>query len=87
MNKCISVCPSNGTPLYHNSKQVGYATSGVWSPILKRYIALAHVKSEYSQNGTILDFELKIEHFKRVTPAKVVKTPFLIKGSVHVQSK
>ena len=64
------------TPLYHNSKQVGYATSGVWSPILKRYIALAHVKSEYSQNGTILDFELKIEHFKRVTPAKVVKTPF-----------
>ena len=63
-------------PLYHNSKQVGYATSGVWSPILKRYIALAHVKSEYSQNGTILDFELKIEHFKRVTPAKVVKTPF-----------
>ena len=63
-------------PLYHSSKQVGYATSGAWSPILKRYIALAHVKSEYSQNGTILGFELKIEHFKRVTPAKVVKTPF-----------
>jgi len=64
------------TPLYFGSKQVGYATSGVWSPILKRYIALAHVNTDYSNKGTLLDFELKIEHFRKLTPAKVVKTPF-----------
>ena len=64
------------TPLYYNSEQVGYATSGTWSPILKRYIALAHVKSEYSKNGTILEFEIKIEHFKKTTKAQVVNTPF-----------
>tara|TARA_B100001758_G_C18347088_1_gene577656 strand:- start:20 stop:1249 length:1230 start_codon:yes stop_codon:yes gene_type:complete len=64
------------TPLYSGSEQVGYATSGVWSPILKRYIALAHIKNGYSKEGTILNFELKVEHFRKLTPAKVVKTPF-----------
>lgn len=64
------------TPLYKGSKQVGYATSGAWSPILKRYIALAHVKSEYADEGSELMFELKVEHYRKLTPAKVVKTPF-----------
>ena len=64
------------TPLYYNSEQIGYATSGTWSPILKRYIALAHVKSEYSDLDTILDFEIKIEHFKKTTTARIVNTPF-----------
>ena len=64
------------TPLYKGSEQVGYATSGAWSPILKRYIALAHVKSEYAGEGSELMFELKVEHYRKLTPAKVVKTPF-----------
>ena len=66
----------SSTPLYYNDQQVGYATSGAWSPILKRYIALAHVKSNFAMVGTALDFEIKIEHFRRLTKAKVVKTPF-----------
>ena len=64
------------TPLYYGSEQVGYATSGAWSPILKRYIALAHIKNSYSKEGTLLDFELKIEHFRKLTPAKIGQTPF-----------
>ncbi|MCH8012574.1 MAG: aminomethyl transferase family protein [Candidatus Marinimicrobia bacterium] len=64
------------TPIYKNNEQVGYATSGTWSPILKRYIALAHVKSEYAGLGTQLDFELKVEHFRKLTPIKVVESPF-----------
>ena len=66
----------SSTPLYYNDQQVGYATSGTWSPILKRYIALAHVKSNFAMVGTALDFEIKIEHFRRLTKAKIVKTPF-----------
>jgi len=64
------------TPLYHNNEQVGYATSGTWSPLLKRYIALAHVKSKYAKEGSELMFELKVEHFRKLTKATVVKTPF-----------
>jgi len=64
------------TPLYYTHEQVGYATSGCWSPILKRYIALAHVKSDYAQSGSTLDFELKVEHYRKITPVIVVKTPF-----------
>ena len=64
------------TPLYNNNEQVGYATSGTWSPLLKRYIALAHVKSKYAKEGSELMFELKVEHFRKLTKATVVKTPF-----------
>ena len=64
------------TPLYFNTEQIGYATSGTWSPILKKYIALAHVKNEYSKKRTMLDFEIKIEHFKKTTTARIVNTPF-----------
>ena len=64
------------TPLYFNNRQIGYATSGAWSPILKRYIALAHVKSDFAEEGTNLDFELKVEHFRKLTNSRVIKTPF-----------
>ena len=64
------------TPLYSNNEQVGYATSGTWSPLLKRYIALAHVKSKHAKEGSELMFELKVEHFRKLTKATVVKTPF-----------
>jgi len=64
------------TPLYKNNEQVGYATSGTWSPLLKRYIALAHVKSKYAKEGSELMFELKVEHFRKLTKATVVTTPF-----------
>ena len=71
-----SIAWRTSTPLYKGKKQVGYATSGSWSPILKRYIALAHVKSEFSKENTNLDFEISLEHFKRLIPAHIVKTPF-----------
>jgi len=64
------------TPLYYKNEQIGYATSGTWSPLLKRYIALAHLKSNYAHEGSELMFELKVEHFRKLTKATVVKTPF-----------
>ena len=66
----------NSTPIYFGNKQVGYATSGCWSPILKRYIALAHLESEYAEIGTKLNFEIKVEHYRKLTTARVVQTPF-----------
>jgi len=38
------------------TRQVGHATTGAWSPILKKYIALATVGKEYVEPGTRVDF-------------------------------
>ena len=66
----------NSTPLFKNNEQIGYATSGCWSPILKKYIALAHIQAKHAAIGTNLDFEIKVEHMRTLTAATVVKTPF-----------
>jgi aminomethyltransferase len=63
-------------PLYSGSEQAGYATSGGWSPVLKKYIALAHVRSKWANPGTELDIEITVEHRRRRAAARVVKKPF-----------
>jgi aminomethyltransferase len=56
--------------------QVGQATSGAWSPILKENLALATVKSDYAEPGTVLQIEVTVEFERRRVPAIVTKTPF-----------
>jgi aminomethyltransferase len=64
-------------PLYgENGKQVGQATSGAWSAILKDNLALATVKSAYAKPGTVLQIEVTVEYERRRVPAVVTKTPF-----------
>jgi aminomethyltransferase len=63
-------------PLYAGPKQAGYATSGGWSPLLKKYIALAHLRSPFAAPGTPLEMELTVEHRRRRVAARVVKKPF-----------
>lgn len=63
-------------PLYVGGLQVGYATSGCWSPLLKRYIALAHVESPYAEPGTAVDMEVTVEHRRKRAAATVRPLPF-----------
>lgn len=63
-------------PIYVGGKQVGYATSGCWSPILKKYIALAHLESPYAKLGSDVNMEVTVEHRRKQAAAKIVKTPF-----------
>jgi aminomethyltransferase len=63
-------------PIYHEDEQAGYATSGGWSPLLKKYIALAHLKSEYAEVGRELEIEMTVEHHRRRAVARVAKKPF-----------
>jgi aminomethyltransferase len=63
-------------PLYSGGEQIGYATSGVWSPLLKQYIALAHVQSRFAAVGTPLEMEVTVEHRRQRAAARVVKKPF-----------
>jgi len=63
-------------PVYKDNRQVGHATTGAWSPTLKKYIALATVEGDFSQSGTELDFEVTIEHKRKTSSVNVVKLPF-----------
>ena len=63
-------------PLYAQSGQVGYASSGSWSPLLKRYIALAHVRARWAAPGTQMEMEVTIEHCHKRAPVRVVEKPF-----------
>jgi len=63
-------------PLYVGGLQVGYATSGCWSPLLKRYIALAHLEARYGEPGTAVEMEVTVEHRRRRAAATVRPLPF-----------
>jgi aminomethyltransferase len=63
-------------PLYAGNKQAGFATSGAWSPVLKKYIALAHVRAAHAQPGTTIEMEVTVEHQRKRAAARVVKKPF-----------
>jgi len=63
-------------PVQYNGRQVGYASTSSWSPVLKKYIALAHVEKPHYAPGTKLTIEVTVEHHRRQTPCRVVKLPF-----------
>ncbi len=54
--------------------QAGYATSGTWSPLLKKNIALATIEKKYDTIGSELQFEVMVEH-KRYTVSTIVSKP------------
>ncbi len=63
-------------PIYSGVEQVGYATSGGWSPLLKKYVTLAHLRTPWARPGTQLDMEVTVEHRRKRAAARVVKKPF-----------
>ncbi len=65
-------------PLYaaDSDRQVGYATSGCWSPLLKRYLTLAHLEAGSAEVDTELDMEITVEHRRKRARATVRPMPF-----------
>jgi aminomethyltransferase len=66
-------------PIYSGNikkSQIGYATSGTWSPILKKNLALATIESKYSEIGTKVQFEITVEHRRHTATATVSNPQF-----------
>jgi aminomethyltransferase len=63
-------------PVYAEGEQVGYATSGCWSPVLKKYIALAHLHASHAAPGTRVAMEVTVEHRRKRADARVAALPF-----------
>jgi aminomethyltransferase len=63
-------------PILMGNVQVGYASTATWSPVLKRYIALAHLQRPHYARGTGARLEVTVEHHRQHAPATVVPLPF-----------
>jgi aminomethyltransferase len=74
--KLPTVAWRSSAPLYAGGRQIGYASSGTWSPILKKYIALAHVEAPWSKPGTEVYMEVTVEHRRKQALARVAALPF-----------
>lgn len=63
-------------PVRRDGRQVGYASTSTWSPVLKKYIALVHLERPHYEPGTRVEVEITVEHHRRYAPATVVALPF-----------
>ena len=63
-------------PVFVSGSQVGYATSGCWSPILKKPLALAHLEQPHFAPGTKVEMEVTVEHKRMRADAVVRALPF-----------
>jgi aminomethyltransferase len=63
-------------PVLIGGAQVGYASTSTWSPLLKKYIALAHLRRPYHEVGSRVRMEVTVEHHRQHAAAQVVKLPF-----------
>jgi aminomethyltransferase len=63
-------------PVYSNGTQLGKATSTTWSPVLKKMIALATLKNDFTKPGSRVEVEITVEAARHRVPATVAKTPF-----------
>ena len=63
--------PRKGNQIYKGSK-IGEITSGTFSPLLRKGVAMGYVANEYSSVG----LEVEIDIRGQMVPAKIVKTPF-----------
>jgi aminomethyltransferase len=67
----------DAVPLYDQAgRQIGQATSGTWSPMLKKNIAICTIESDFAKPGTKIKVEMTVEYRRKKVTATVVKTPF-----------
>ena len=65
------------TPLTRKGETIGRATSGTFSPLLKRSIALGFLPAKHAAVGSSVGIEWQIEETRQQIPATVVPLPFL----------
>ena len=58
--------------VFKNMKRIGYVTSGTFSPLLKRGIAMAYVQTEHTIQGETVNVKVRNKQAK----AEIVKFPF-----------
>ncbi len=65
--------PRHGSKIFAGGKEVGYVTSGTYSPMLKRSIGMGYVKTTHAYIG----FKLQVEVRGRLHEAKISEFPLI----------
>lgn len=63
-------------PVYRDGEQIGQATSHLFSPLLKKYLALATLKTPAATYGSTVELEMTVEYSRVAAPATIVPLPF-----------
>ena len=83
-NEAGLIPPKDHTPVVEDwmvydgggdQRQVGYATSFMYSPMLQRHIAIARVRPEFSKPGTGVKLEFTVDHHYEQVAAHVARLP------------
>jgi aminomethyltransferase len=77
------VPPKDHTPVIEDwmvyddvhQRQVGYATSFMYSPVLQRHIAIARVRPDVAEPGTRVRLEFTVDHHYEQVAAHVARLP------------
>lgn len=67
------VIARHGYPLMVNGRSVGHVTSGTFSPVLQRGIAMGYVETAYASVGSTVNVQVR----GKDVPATIVKIPFV----------
>ena len=63
-------------PVYKHNRQIGYASSHTFSPIMKKYIALANLNYPLAKPGDSVEIEITVEHVRHRAKAVITDLPF-----------
>jgi aminomethyltransferase len=84
-NEAGLIAPKDHTPITEeffvyddDMKQVGYATSYMYSPILQRHIALVRVRPELAAPGTEIRLEVDVNHKYEYVRARTARNPLYL---------
>jgi aminomethyltransferase len=72
MNVCRESVPMYAT----GGRQIGRATSRVWSKLLKKYLVIATLDAAHADVGTAVEMEVTVHHRRQRVTGTVAKTPF-----------
>ena len=73
--------PAEGSYLYSNkrcTREIGYVTSAMWSPVVKANIALAMIRTRYLRGGIWAEiyYEKELRQNRKVAKCTIRKKPF-----------
>ena len=63
-------------PVYRGGRQIGQATSMGFSPLLKRFIALASLEWHQAVLGSLVELEMTVDYQRERVQARIVPKPF-----------